>query len=105
MGKIAEPPKCIEDIDSPFHENLARIQLGVHISKQKDYAQIRGVLEAYGKISLDIPSHRIEGRYFILTCSQEMAKKLNDDYNSNASTPLSQVQKIREIEQTHEPWY
>jgi len=97
--------KKLEDIDSPFHEKLAKTQLGIHVAKQEDYAQIRNRLGNYGEISLDIQSHKKEGRYFILTCKPEMAKKLEDDYNSNGSAPLNQVQRIEVIEQTYEPWY
>ena len=111
MGKTTEAPPPLEEIDSPDHERIARTRLVISVKHDKDYTGIKTTLSTYGKISLESDGSEKRstrpgiGRYFIVTCTPGMAKKLRADYELNGAGPLKSIKDIRTIPESYEEWF
>ena len=101
MGKIAEPPREIGEIDSPKHIELYEIMINLKKGvANEDYSALRECLSKYGNVGYIGREKPKRGGFVLMSCSTEGQRTLTEDYrgqNRNSSSPLKYVSRVRRL--------
>jgi hypothetical protein len=98
MGK-AEPPKRLEDTDSPKHRKMYEVTLILGVKNNANYDKLLPYLGRYGHIASDEreePGDDDSEPYIIMGLPEADANRLMDDYEKNGKTPLRYLKSIDE---------
>ena len=109
MGKIAEPPKSVDEIDSPKHREIATSTVIVSVRPNADYPALMKFLELYGVVEeVSKPQKpinpEVEG-YVVMRCYPSKVDSLISDYKRNGFHASSCIRGIDEVPESDEEWF
>ena len=108
MGKVAEPPKSVEEIDSPRHREIFDVSLIIGVKFGAGYDELLPFLGRYGHIERVVREEpggvpfNDSRPYIVLFAKHAGAKRLRRDYARDGNSPLKDITKIENYEYSYE---
>lgn len=109
MGKVAEPPKSVDEIDSPRHRQIFDVSLIIGVKPEASYDKLLPFLGRYGHVERVVREEpngvpfRDSNPYIVLFAMRASAERLRRDYSGNVKSPLKYITGITDYKYSCKP--